>query len=446
MLPFFRRPRVGSPAEALRWLRLRLTRRCAIATACIAFVLLAAILVYEPFAERPPVIIPLPTAEELSVLHARLPVAPRLSGAAPLETLAALGAATAWRARLASLRTLGVPSYWDETNAAHVILIEAFIHRAHDNTLIVMYGTGGLENLMMNAICHWARLQMNNYVIFSSGRALRSLRAHPLIFGSPNIAVVDVNDVLGSVLIGVDLDTYHDFFSDAFRVQTRIKFLLAELMVQIGLHVVIQDTDVIVQRDFRPHMLALACGAVDDARYLHEPGAPPPRSAKSGTPADNAATVCGTADYTQAAERGELFGLDAAPFIYFQTEMPAGVDYADKEYCNHNTGFFFLRASYFSVFAMRHMIRVIEHDIKRSEQRIFGEFIKGWGPLLSKRVGQLPFDLYPSGYYWRENPSAENHAFIVHANWILGLEDKTEKLLRAGLLLWDGASGVCWSA
>ena len=442
MLSLLRRSRLESPSDIPRWVRHRITGRFAIATFGVLVVLLA-VTVFEPFATRPPIIAPLPSAGELSLLRARLPVAPKTLGAAPSETLAVLGAAKAWRARLASLHTLGVPSYWDETSAAHTALIDAFINRAHDNTLIVMYGTGGLESFMMNAICHWARLKISNYVIFSSGRALRTLRAHPLLSGAPNIAVVDVNDVLGSVLLGVDLDSYHAFDSDAFRVQTRLKFLLAELMVQIGLHVVIQDTDVIVQRDFRPHMLSLACGAVDVARNRHEPGAPPPRSAKGSAPPETSATVCGTADYTLAAERGELFGLDSAPFIYFQTETPPGVDFPDKVHCNHNTGFFFLRASYFSVFAMRHMIRVIEHDIKRSEQRIFGEFMEGWGPLLSKRVGELPFDLYQSGYYWRETPSAENQALTIHANWILGLEDKTEKLLRAGLLLWDEASGTC---
>ena len=404
-----------------------------------------------------------PTSAELLALRARLYVASAngdgsasaagTGGAA--AAFASSGAESSWRARLAALRTLGVPSHWDADNQVHAALIDGLLRRARDNTLIVMYGSGALEELLLNAVCHWARLRMNNYIIFSSGEALQALRAHPLLAGAPTEAVVDVVTVLGgpaSGLAGVDLGAYHNFDTTGFSVQTRIKFLLAELMVQLGLHVIVQDADVIPLRDFRPHILSRACRAVDEALRRQPPseaGAAAtlvaPRNGPAPLPPAETVTTCGTADYTPAAERGELFALDTAPFIFTSLEMRDDADFPNKAACNcnHNTGFFFLRSSYFSVFAMRHVVRMLEHDKAAStDQRIFGEFLRGWGSLLDERVAPLSYDLFPSGLAWVPGKE-EDQALAIHANWVFGLKEKRAKLFRAGLMLWDAQTKMC---
>ena len=220
------------------------------------------------FASKGVTTIPLPSAAEAEVLRARLFAAPGLT-AAPEPIIAHAGATSAWRARLAALRTLGVPSYWNPDNTAHVAIIEALMARAIDNTVIIMYGSGGLVGLMANAVCHWARLGMRNYVLFVSNGALAALRAHPSLHGPPDAAVINVAEVFGAILVNVDLDSYANFDTNAFRLQARIKFLLAELMVQLGLHVIIQDTDVVPLLDYRPAILTLACHAVKEAQQRH---------------------------------------------------------------------------------------------------------------------------------------------------------------------------------
>ena len=404
-----------------------------------------------------------PTAAELLALRARLYVAPAGGdGFAPAAgtgdaaaAFASSGAEFSWRARLSALRTLGVPSHWDAENSVHTALIDGLLHRARENTLIVMYGSGALEELLLNAVCHWARLRMGNYVIFSSGEALHALRAHPSLAGAPTEAVVDIATVLGGPaagLAGVDLGAYHNFDTTGFSVQTRIKFLLAELMVQLGLHVIVQDADVIPLRDFRPHILSRACRAVDEAlrpqplpEALAAASLVSHRSGPAPLPPADTFTICGTADFTPAAERGELFALDTAPFIYTSLEMRDDADFPDKASCNcnHTTGFFILRSSYFAVFAMRHVVRMLEHDkAARTDQRIFGEFLRGWGPLLDERVAPLSYDLFPSGLAWVPGKE-EDQVLAIHANWVFGLREKRAKLFRAGLILWDAQTKTC---
>lgn len=384
---------------------------------------------------------PIPTASELHARRARLVAATRVSGGdEEPPVFAVAGAETSWRARLAALRVLGVPSYWDADK--HAALISSLLVRAKDNTLVVMYGTGAMEDFLLNAVCHWSRLRIDNYVVFSSGTALSALRAHPALHGAPTAAAVDIIDVLGPVIGGVDLQAYHGFDSaEGFSTQTRVKFLLAELMVQLGLHVIVQDADAIALRDFRPHILGLACSAVQGAR-AHSP------SGDAAVSKSTAAATCGTADFSQAAAAGELFALDSAPFIYISLEFADEAHFPDRAdcNCNHNTGFFFLRSSYFSVFAMRHLVRVLERNTEHNDQRVFGEFIRSWGPLTADRIATLSYDLFPSGVHWRGEPtSKENGALVIHANWMVGLARKKRKITRAGMMLWDVEERRCYA-
>ena len=385
---------------------------------------------------------PEPSAEEVRLLRLRL-FANHAVSRLPRTKLPHEDSflTSSWRLRLDALRTLGVPSYWDSSRSSHAAIIAGLLERALDNTIIVMYGTGGLEEFMANAVCHWARLRMENYVIFTTGAVLQSLRAHPALAGVPTAAVLDISEVFGTDISGSD--GYHNFDTAGFASHTRVKFLIAELMVQLGLHAIIQDTDVIPLQDYRPHILAEACSAVMKARQIH--------SQKSDVKKFHIAStqefdkICTTSDYTGSAERGELFALDTAPFIFTQLEMPNDRDFPDKSQCNcnHNTGFFFIRSSYFSVFAMRHLIRMLEHDnVASTDQRIFGEFIRGWGSLLDERVASLSFDLFPSGKDWVPGKESST-ALIIHANWIFGLQMKRKKIFRAGLLLWDSSSRAC---
>ena len=92
---------------------------------------------------------------------------------------------------------------------------------------------------------------------------------------------------------------------------------------------------------------------------------------------------------------------------------------------------------------MRHVVRMLEHDkVASTDQRIFGEFLRGWGTLLDERVAPLSYDLFPSGFTWVPGKEGDQ-TLAIHANWVFGLEKKRAKLFRAGLLLWDTQANKC---
>lgn len=365
------------------------------------------------------------TAAETAALRQRLFLnSPHVPASATLAAPLAEGQPQAWEPRLQALHLLGVPSHWDAARASHVRLIPLLLSRAQDNTMIVMYGNSGTLELMMNAICHWSRLRMRNYVIFSHGApTLAALRAHPLLHGAPDVAVLDLVDFLGADALRHDFEAYHDFGSPTFRVLSSFKYLAVELFLQLGVHAILQDTDVIPQRDYRPHLLRLACEAVE--RAAENASAPVAGAPQPGP------QRCGQSNFLTLPP-GELFALDKAPFLFAQMDNPWG------GCCN--TGFYLMRSCWFSLFALRHMDVMLAHELGISDQNVLSLFTEQWGAMARERIVMLGWDAFPSGYGWEDTANQHADAVVVHANWLTGMKDKLHKIYNAGLMLWkDGA-------
>ena len=324
----------------------------------------------------------------------------------------------AWRAHLTALRVLGVPTRWDAASPLHARLLPQLVSRAEDATLIVMYGNSGMLPLMMNAICHWHRLGMRNYVVFSHGAAtLGALRGHPLLHGPPDVAVLDLLSLVGDIndegANPIDVEAYQNFGGAAFRRVTAFKYLAVELIVQLGLHVILQDTDVVPQRDYRPIMLRLACEAMERASAGSAPQPGPQR--------------CGTSDHTLSPP-SDLFAADTAPFLFVQPELP---------YKGYNTGFYLMRSCWFSLFALRHMAVLLARGVGVSDQHVLEDWVAGWGDVAEARIERLEWKDFPSGWGWTDPANQYVDAVLVHANWMVGVEGKLNKLYNAGLLLWE---------
>jgi len=162
-----------------------------------------------------------------------------------------------------ALRTIGIPTEWDFDNLQHLQVALHVCSIAINNTVVATFGNTGVIDLLNNVLsvvlCHLRRLSITNFGMFSNGPAYASLRQHTAEYGAA-ANVVDLRVLLGRVVLGIDLDGYHDFGTDEFRAIS-LKFRVVELLLHLGLNVIFQDADIVPQRDYWPLLFSHGCGA-----------------------------------------------------------------------------------------------------------------------------------------------------------------------------------------
>jgi hypothetical protein len=324
--------------------------------------------------------------------------------------------------RVRALRTLGVPTEWDFDNAEHLQLALHACSIAINNTVIATFGNAGVVDLLNNLLCHLRRLSIANFVVFTNGPAYTSVRKHAVAHGTAT-SVIDLKPLLGRIVEGIDLDGYHNFGTDEFRVISSLKFRVVEMLLQLGLNVMFQDADIVPLRDYRSLLYSYGCG-------VNVPG-------MVGVPAEEREALIHRVCLQQPSVtlRDLLDTSDVASFI-MQKEAP-------WEWTQSNTGFMFVRSTPFALFAMGHMISMLERKMGISDQNVFGAFVDHLKELMPARIQQLPFEHFPSGYEWKDAWGQHRNASIVHANWITGIEGKIAKLNDSGTLMWNSQRQIC---
>jgi len=324
--------------------------------------------------------------------------------------------------RVRALRTIGVPTEWDLDNPDHLRLALHVCSIAINNTIIATFGNAGVVELLNNVLCHWRRLSITNFVVFTNGPAYASLHQHALAYDAA-ASVVDLRVLLGRVVQGIDLDGYHNFGTDQFRVISSLKFRVVELLLHLGLNVMFQDADVVPLRDYRPLLYSYGCGTN--------------ASGMVGVPAGERGALIQRVCLQQSnVTLRDLLDTSDVPSFIMQKDAP-------QEWADCNTGFMFVRPTPFALFAMGHMISMLERKMGISDQHVFAPFIEHLKELRPARIYQLPFNQFPSGNGWKDTWGQHRNASIVHANFLWGIAPKTAKLNESGTLMWSTQRQVC---
>lgn len=296
-------------------------------------------------------------------------------------------------------RTPGIPH-----TLSHLLSIVA-----ENRSVIMTAATYAYREFVMSFICNLRELHITNFVIAALDKEMYKylyVRGIPVYFEDIKKGLIGSKE---NKLKGALVESGCDgFYSDCFKLLTKLKSRTMVQILRLGYHVLWSDSDIVWFKNPLPSLLKMASEYTDNGLLIVQSNEPDVDMPPNGIRRINSGFYLAMAT-PRTIEAFDTIISKAA--VSTETEQP---------------NFYFVLCG-------------VKGEFREGSNQCFND---------EMRVVFLDTRLYPNGAVlgiWNSTNIRRDFPdiFILHNNWIVGIEEKEDRYKRSGFTFYDAKYEVC---